>query len=110
MQNYLALGNTATVPAAARAISAGDGLLVGNMFGVAVNDAALNGEAVLQLAGVFTLPKVAAGAIAQGARVYWNDTNHNVAPTASGNTLIGVAHEAAADGATTCTVRLNGSF
>ena len=66
MLNFVSHGNTATVPASPRAVSGGDGLLVGSMFGIAVNDTALNAECVLQLAGVYAMPKVAAGVIGQG--------------------------------------------
>ena len=110
MLNFVSHGNTATIPASPRAVSGGDGLLVGSMFGIAVNDTALNAECVLQLAGTYAMPKVAAGVIGQGVRIYWDDTNHVVTITATGNALIGVAADAAGAGTPTVNVRLNASF
>ena len=62
------------------------------------------------MVGVFRLSKVAALAINPGDTVYWDATNSLVTKTASGNTKIGVATEAAANPSATVNVRLNGSF
>lgn len=108
MKNFIQCGETITLAAPYDVLS-GAGFLVGDVFAVASYDAlsGANVEGVTE--GVFELPK-AAGAISQGAKVYWNDTNKNVTTTALGATLIGVATVAAANGDTTAYIRLNGSF
>jgi Uncharacterized conserved protein (DUF2190) len=52
----------------------------------------------------------AAGAVAQGTPLYWDNTAKIVTATSDGNTRIGVAVVPAAAGDATVTVRLNGSF
>lgn len=104
MKNFVQNGERITLAAPA-AITSGDGVLVGDLFGVAEGSAASGADVVLVLEGVFTLPK-AAGVIALGANVYWNTTNKNVTTTSSGNKLIGNAFVAAADAATSVIVRI----
>jgi predicted RecA/RadA family phage recombinase len=104
MKNYVQPGKTITL-AAPYAVAAGDGLLVGAIFGVATA-AAGNGEAVeAVLVGVFDLKKTASQALAVGDKVYWDNT-------ATSNTLIGVAVDAVGNGAgeTIGRVRLSASF
>ena len=111
MKNYVQPGNTITLTAP-YAVTSGDGLLVGSIFGIAAGDAA-NAETVeVALVGVFDLKKVASQAWSVGDKVYWDDTNKRCTNVATGNTLIGVAIEAVAGGAgdTIGRVRLNGSF
>lgn len=110
MKNFKARGDVLTFTAAA-AISAGDGVLQGSIFGVAPADIA-NGEVgLLNLGGVYELPKAASQAWTVGAKVYWDDTNDVCTTTASGNTLIGCAFAAVGSGAgeTLGQVRLNGA-
>lgn len=107
--NLIQSGDNLTLTAPA-AVSSGDGVLVGSIFGVASHDAA-NGAAVsVATRGVYSMTKVSAQAWTAGARVYWDNGAGNVTTTASGNTLIGVAVEAAANPSATGIVRLNGSF
>ena len=111
MKNYVQTGNTITLTAP-YAVTSGDGLLVGSIFGVAAGTVAL-GEAVeAALVGVYDLKKVASQAWAAGDKVYWDNTNKEATKTATANTLIGVATEAVAGGAGDVIgrVRLNGSF
>lgn len=107
MKNFVQPGNTVTMPAPSGGVLSGQGLLVGTLFGVAAYDAAEAAEVEMDLVGVFDLPK-AAGAITQGAPIYWDDTAKNVTATATGNDLIGAAILAADAGAATARVRLNG--
>ena len=88
------------------------GMLVGQLFGVATNDAALAADVALDLTGVFELTKIGSQAWAVGALIYWDDTNKRCTTVATGNLLIGVAAAAVAGGAsnTTGRVRLNASF
>ena len=111
MKTYVQPGNTITLTAP-YAVAAGDGLLVGSIFGVASGTAAL-GEAVeAALVGVYDLKKVASQAWAVGDRIYWDNTAKEATKTTTSNTLIGVAVVAVAGGAgdTIGRVRLNASF
>ncbi|AHD01964.1 DUF2190 family protein [Leisingera methylohalidivorans] len=111
MKNYVQPGNTITLTAP-YAVTSGDGLLVGSIFGIASADAALNDPVEAALVGVFDLTKVGSQAWTVGAKVYWDDTNKRTTSVATSNKLIGVATEAVAGGAgdTIGRVRLNGSF
>lgn len=108
MRNFVQDGEVLTLTAP-YAVASGGGAKVGSIFGVACGTVADAAEGEFAVVGVFDLPK-ASGAITQGAKVYWDDTNKVVTGTASGNTLIGVAVKAAASGDATVRVRLNGSF
>ena len=108
MKNFLGHSSdeTLTTPAA---VKSGEGALIGAMFGVAKGNYAQGEKGVFSLNGKFALPKDGS-AIAEGARVYWDNAAKVVTTTAGGNTLIGVAAVAALAGAATVAVRLNGSF
>nr|MDH4442132.1 DUF2190 family protein [Rhizobium sp.] len=73
------------------ALTSDQGAKVGQLFGVATNDAALSADVAL---------------------VYWDDTNKRCTTVATANLLIGVAAAAVAGGAgnTIGHVRLNASF
>ncbi|MBB4212689.1 putative RecA/RadA family phage recombinase [Rhodothalassium salexigens DSM 2132] len=111
MKNYIQPGATLTLTAP-YAVTSGDGLLVGAIFGVAAGDAASGATVEAALTGVFDLTKIGSQAWTAGAKVYWDDTNKRCTTVATDNTLIGVAVEAVAGGAgaTIGRVRLNGTF
>ena len=111
MKNYVQPGNTITLTAP-YAVTSGDGLLVGSIFGIASEDTALNDPVEAALTGVFDLTKVGSQAWTVGAKVYWDDTNKRCTTVATDNTLIGAAVEAVASGAGDVIgrVRLNASF
>ncbi|MBK5911461.1 hypothetical protein CCR85_08150 [Rhodothalassium salexigens] len=111
MKNYIQPGATLTLTAP-YAVTSGDGLLVGAIFGVAAGDAASGATVEAALTGVFDLTKIGSQAWTAGAKVYWDDTNKRCTTVATDNTLIGVAVDAVAGGAgaTIGRVRLNGSF
>ena len=104
-------GTTLTLTAP-YAVTSGDGLLVGSIFGVAAGDAASGASVEAALTGIFDLTKIGSQAWTIGAKVYWDDTNKRCTTVATDNTLIGVAVTAVAGGAgdTIGRVRLNGSF
>ena len=90
MKNHVQPGKTITLTAP-YAVTSGDGLLVGAIFGVASGTAAL-GEAVeTAVEGVYDLKKVASQAWAAGDKIYWDNTAKNTTKTLTSNTLIGVA-------------------
>ena len=111
MKNYVQPGNAITLTAP-YAVSSGDGLLVGSIFGVAAGTAALGETVEAALTGVYDLKKVASQAWAAGDKVYWDNTAKEATKITTSNTLIGVAVVAVAGGAgdTIGRVRLNGSF
>lgn len=108
MKNYVQLGENLTL-SAPRALKSGDGFIVGALFAVASADAANAGTVVGVTEGVFDLPK-AAGAVTAGQKLYWDNTAFSVTTTASGNTLIGAAVQAAAAGDATARVKLTGQI
>lgn len=109
MKTYVQPGTTLTLTAP-YAVSSGDGLLVGAIFGVASGDADNGASVEATLVGVFDLKKVASQAWAVGDKVYWDNTAKVATKTATSNTLIGVAVAAVGSTAseTIGRVRLNG--
>ena len=105
MKNYVGDGNALTVTAPA-AVSAGAGVLIGSIFGVAANDAASGAEVVINTVGTYDLTKTAAQAWTAGQLLYWSGTA--VTNVASTNKLIGCAARAELAAATVGRVRLNG--
>ena len=111
MKNYVQPGNTITLTAP-YAVTSGDGLLVGSIFGVAAGTAALGDPVETALEGVYDMKKLASQAWAVGDKIYWDNTAKNTTKTLTSNTLIGVATDVVAGGATDLIgrVRLNGAF
>lgn len=89
-------------------VTSGSGVLMGALLGVALVNIAANATGSVQVCGVFTLPKLATDTMAQGALLYWDNTNRRLTTTAAGNTLAGNAAVAAAATTTTVQVLLNG--
>ena len=108
MKNFLGHSNDQMLTAPV-AVASGGGALVGAIFGVAKTNIAQGQRGPFCLTGKFELPKDA-NAIAEGARVYWDNTAKVMTATANGNTLVGVATLAALAATTTVHVRLNASF
>lgn len=111
MKNFVQPGNTITLTAP-YAVTSGDGLLVGAIFGVAAGTAASGDPVETALEGVYDLKKVASQAWAVGDKIYWDNTAKNTTKTLTSNTLIGVATDVVAGGSTDLIgrVRLNGAF
>ncbi|MCQ4162906.1 DUF2190 family protein [Roseomonas sp. GC11] len=96
MRNYLQPGDSLALPIPyAGGVTAGQGVLVGALFGVAAMDGAQNALVECQTKGVFDLTKEPALAITAGARVFWDNTNRRITTTATGNFQIGIATTAA---------------
>lgn len=108
MKNFLGHSNDQMLTAPI-AVASGGGALIGAIFGVAKTNIAQGQRGPFCLTGKFEMPKDA-NAIAEGARVYWDNTNKVMTATANGNTLVGVATLAALAATTTVHVRLNASF
>jgi predicted RecA/RadA family phage recombinase len=87
------------------AIASGDFVIIGSLAGFAQTNIAIGEVGAVLLKGVFTAAK-AAGAITVGAKLYWVTADKNLSTTASGNTLVGVAHAAALTGDATVALQL----
>lgn len=108
-RNLVQAGIHLTVAAPA-AVASGGGVLVGSIFGVASFAAGVGEEVEISTVGVYELPKLSAQAWTVGQRVYWDAAAGECTTVDTGNTLIGVATEAAANPSDLGIVRLNGSF
>lgn len=106
-RNFIQTGHNLTIPAPAAVLSGGV-VIAGDLRGVALGDAAACAPVDVAVTGCWELPKVAANAFAVGAKVYWNGDNLATS-TASGNTLLGYAIEAAPAESASVKVRLAGA-
>lgn len=107
MKNFVAKGETIAVVTPSGGYASGQPVVVGDTVGVS-SGKYLEGEtAIINMCGVYTLPKVASGAIAVGKKCYIVVADNNITGTASTNIFAGVAYEGAADGATTINVLLS---
>ena len=108
MQNYIQNGQVITVTTPAGGATSGEGLIVGNIFGVAAYSAAEGDLLELATTGVYKLPKATAAVLTVGARVAWDNTAKNINVPGAGRFPVGVATEAAGNGVTGVAVRLDG--
>jgi len=110
-KNMVAKGDSVMIAIPDGGCSTGTPILWGAKVGVPDNTyaASTSGNVTLHLAGVFSdLVKKEGDTFAEGAVVYWDDTEKELTSTSSGNTLAGHAYVAAGSSATTMTVRLVG--
>lgn len=88
-------------------IASGQVVVMGARIGVALK-AIANGETgPMQVTGVFNIAKLSTDNMAQGALLYWDNTNSRLTTTASGNTLAGFAAAAAAASTTSVNIKIN---
>ncbi len=92
---------------AGSAISSGQILLIGLRIGVALTSIANGATGAAQVKGIFTIAKLSTDVVAQGALLYWDNTNSRLTTTSAGNTLAGYATKAAGNGVTTVEINLN---
>lgn len=104
--NYVQEGKALNYTPSGADVASGDFLLIGAIGGVAKTDIADGKTGAAHVSGVFSVVK-ASGAVTQGQKLYWNSTNSNLTTTASGNTIVGVAAEAAASGDANVKILLN---
>jgi predicted RecA/RadA family phage recombinase len=108
MKNYIQPGELLDYPNASGAtIASGTGVLIGVRLGVAAGDIAIGATGQLRVKGVVSLPKLSTDTPAQGAALYWDNTNKRLTTTTTSNTLAGYAANAAASGDTTVNIALN---
>lgn len=108
MKNHIQKGDVITVAAPAGGIGAGEGAIIGNIFGVAAFAAAVGEPVELATTGVYELPKATAAVLTVGARVAWDNTAKNINVPGTGRFPVGIATEAAGNGITSVAVRLDG--
>jgi predicted RecA/RadA family phage recombinase len=106
MKTFIQPGDSLTV-AAPYAVTSGQGVLLGALFGIAAYDAASGATVEIQTMGVFDITKQPALAITAGARVFWDDTNRRITTTATGNYQVGLCAIAALAADATVRVWLN---
>jgi predicted RecA/RadA family phage recombinase len=77
-------------------ITSGQGMQVGAfLFGIAQASAPQNANVAVDFEGVYRVTKEAPLVIAQGAKLWWDNTNRRVTTTATSNIAAGVALAAA---------------
>lgn len=106
MKNSVSMGNVITITAAAD-IASGAMVLIGTRVGVAVADIKNGATGAAQMVGEFTVAKLSTDVVAQGALLYWDNTNKRLTTTAGGNTLAGFATAAAGAGVATVNIKIN---
>ena len=106
MKNYIQQGDTLTLTAP-YAVNAGDAVLVGKIFGVAIASIAAGADGEFVTEGVVDLPARGTDTPAQGAVLYWDSTNKRLTTTATSNTRVGVATAAKAAGGTAVRIKLD---
>lgn len=89
------------------AVTSGSMVLVGTRVGVAPSDIPAATPGTLRVTGVFTVTKLTSDNVAQGAALYWDNTNKRLTTTSAGNTYAGWAHAAAGTSATTVNIKIN---
>lgn len=115
MKNFRGQGQNITFPADAATVS-GDLVVKGAMFGVALTSAGVGEELTIRAGGEFSdLPLAASESADLGDPAYWNGAAITAAADDGGDPAtdylkVGVFTQAAVDGDTTCTARLNAAF
>jgi predicted RecA/RadA family phage recombinase len=98
MKNFIGVGNRVTLTAAAVTTS-GQPVLIGSLFGIAENAAAIGEPLVLVMSGIYDLTKTASQAWTVGQLIYWDVATSRVTNVVATNKLIGVAVLAVGAGA-----------
>lgn len=73
MKNFIARGEALEITAGAQ-IASGQGVVVNGLFGVAAGSIANGARGIINLTGIYRLPKVGSQAWQVGQRVFWNGT------------------------------------
>jgi len=88
-------------------VAAGDVILQGNLFGIALTAIPSGRLGSLAISGIFRITKLSTDNVTVGAVLYWDNTNKRVTLTAGGNTRIGLAVAASPSGQATADVLIN---
>ena len=103
--NFVQPGNVLTLTAPAGGVVSGAGYMIGDLFVVALHDAAEGAAFEGQCVGCWQLPKSSGEAWSEGVAIYWDGAECTT--TAEGNKLIGHAAAGADASATVGVVRLS---
>lgn len=106
MNNYSQEGEVLTL-VASRAITSGEGMLAGSIFGVATGTFTSGATGEFQTCGVMLMAKMSAQAWAVGDVVYWDNTLFVCSSDSSVGPRIGAATAVAANPSSTGYVKLN---
>ena len=98
MKNFIGVGNRVTLTAAAVTTS-GQPVLIGSLFGIAENAAAIGEPLVVVMNGIYDLTKTASQAWTVGQLIYWDVATSRVTNVVATNKLVGVAVLAVGAGA-----------
>jgi predicted RecA/RadA family phage recombinase len=107
MKNFIQPGTMITV-IAPYAVTSGQGVKVGTLFGIAAYNAAQGAQVEIKREGVFDLTAVTADTAAPGAKVYWDDAARKITTTATNNTLVGAVTVDKSGSVSAATVLLDG--
>lgn len=88
--------------------TSGQPVLIGTKLGVCLADIANGSTGPVAVSGVYTVTKLTADVVTQGAALYWDNANSRLTTTASGNTYAGFAFAAASGSVSTVNIKLNG--
>lgn len=105
-KNYIGEGDVLDL-VAPYAVASGDGAQIGSIFGVAINALALSETGPFARCGVFELTALSTATGAQGAKVYWDNSNKHCDADSTVGMLIGALATAKTNGQTTAIVVLN---
>ncbi len=107
-KNFVQPGNVITFASAPYALTSGQGALVAELFGVALENSVIATPVTVALSGVFDVTKQAALVVAQGDALYWDDAAREL-DTTNTNVPVGFATAAALAGDATVRIMLNNS-
>ncbi|MDQ7989023.1 MAG: DUF2190 family protein [Candidatus Dactylopiibacterium sp.] len=92
---------------ATAAVAVNDVVVAGDRIGIAINNIPNGERGSVRVSGVFSLPKVSANVIAQGAKVFWDATAKAITTTEGTNKVAGYAFAGAAAGTALVAVKIN---
>jgi len=98
MKTFVAPGDVVDITAGG-AVTAGIGLLTGQLFGVPTISGVSGDVIPVAVTGIVTIAKTASLAVAVGDVLYWDDTNKCVNKTSTSQKEVGIAASATGAGA-----------
>jgi predicted RecA/RadA family phage recombinase len=105
--NYLQEGDAVEVTAPAD-VASGAGVLVGDLFGIALNTAVSGAPVTIRRVGVFSINKKSTDVVTQGLELFWDNSAKEITITAGSLLRVGVARDAAGSGVLVVAVILEG--
>ena len=106
MQNKFGNGEVITVTSPSGGTTTGVGVLIGSLFGLAVDTSNAGDTIAIETEGEFDHTSDTGTAWAVGDTLYWDNTNKRLTKTSSGNTKVGYCTNVKASGATTGRINL----